>query len=80
MAQCVAIQPDNTLAVSNTVCDFVIVTQQEYQNLGMQGLADLLTELFAFDLATFSFINASCFVAFIVGHSIGRVVRAMGKA
>ncbi|MFY8351493.1 hypothetical protein AAEU29_13215 [Pseudoalteromonas sp. SSM20] len=78
--QCVTILQDGTLQASSTSCDFVIVTHEEYLNLGMQGLANLLTELFAFDLATFSMINASCFVAFIVGHSIGRVVRTMGKA
>jgi len=78
--QCVTILQDGTLQASNTTCDFVMVTHDEYLNLGMQGLANLLTELFVFDLATFSMINASCFVAFIAGHSIGRVARAMGKA
>lgn len=77
--QCVTILQDGTLHASDTTCDFVIVTQEEYLNLGMQGLANLLTELFAFDLATFSFISISASVAFVTAHGAGRVVRALGK-
>ena len=77
--QCVTVLQDGTLQASNTACDFVIVTQEEYLNLGMQGLANLLTELFAFDLAIFSLVSSGLAVAFVSFHGLGRVVRAMGK-
>ena len=79
MAQCVAIQPDQTLKVVNGVCDFVIVTHAEFEQIQQHGLVNVLNELFAFDLATFGLINSAALVAFISAHCIGRIVRLMGK-
>ena len=79
MAQCVSIQPDQTLKVVNGVCDFVMVTQAEFEQLQQQNLVNVLNELFAFDLPTFGLINTAALVAFISAHCIGRIVRLMGK-
>tara|TARA_B100001059_G_scaffold25531_1_gene20510 strand:- start:3128 stop:3370 length:243 start_codon:yes stop_codon:yes gene_type:complete len=79
MAQCVAIQPDQTLKVVNGVCDFVIVTHAEFEQIQQHGLATVLNELFAFDLPTFGLINTAALVAFISAHCIGRIARLMGK-
>lgn len=79
MAQCVAIQPDQTLKVVSDVCDFVIVTHAEFEQIQQHGLANVLNELFAFDLPTFGLINTAALVAFISAHCIGRIVRLMGK-
>lgn len=79
MPQCVAIQPNKTLKAVTDVCDFVVVTQAEFEQLQQQNLVNVLNELFAFDLATFGLINTAAFVAFITAHCIGRVVRTMGK-
>lgn len=79
MAQCVSIQPDQTLKAVNGVCDFVIVTHAEFEQIQQHGLVNVLNELFAFDLATFGLINSAALVAFITAHCIGRVVRLMGK-
>lgn len=79
MSQCVAIQPDQTLKIANGICDFVIVTQAEFEQIQQHGLVNVLNELFAFDLATFGLINTAALVAFITAHCIGRVVRVMGK-
>jgi len=79
MSQCVAIQPDQTLKISNGVCDFVIVTHAEFEQIQQHGLVNVLNELFTFDLATFGLINTAALVAFITAHCIGRVVRVMGK-
>ncbi|WP_024612136.1 hypothetical protein [Pseudoalteromonas sp. TB64] len=79
MSQCVAIQPDQTLKVVSGACDFVIITQAEFEQFQQTGLVNVLNELFAFDAATFGLINTAALVAFITAHCIGRVVRTMGK-
>ena len=79
MAQCFAIQPDQTLKAVTGVCDFVMVTQAEFAQLQQQNLVNVLNELFAFDLATFGLINTAALVAFVTAHGVGRVVRTMGK-
>lgn len=79
MSQCVTIQPDQTLKAATGVCDFVIVTHAEFEQIQQHGLVNVLNELFAFDLATFGLINSAALVAFITAHCIGRVVRLMGK-
>lgn len=78
MSQCVVVNPDNTLSAS-TVCDYVMLTQQELLDLQLSGLSELLNSVFVFDLETFAFLNASLITAFVVGHGVGRVARLLGK-
>lgn len=79
--QCVEVTQAGSLIVSSSgACDFVLLTQQDYNALQLDGLVNLLNELFAFDLATFGLIHAAALTAFFVGHSIGRIVRTMGKS
>ena len=80
MTQCVIVNAKNTLEVATGGdCDFVLFTQAEFLEVQLQGLVNILNELFAFDLAIFGLINTAALVAFITPHCIGRVVRAMGK-
>lgn len=38
-----------------------------------------LVDLFEFSVEDFAFFNAICLIGFITGHSIGRVLRILGK-
>lgn len=76
--QCVSLQNDGSYQ-SSTTCDFVVITNDEYLTLSMNGLAEIFTEYFAFDMALFSLISISASVAFVTAHGAGRVVRALGK-
>lgn len=77
--QCISINQDGTLTAIAQTCDYVLITQAELQQIQQTGLVNVLNELFAFDLATFGLINTAAFVAFITAHTIGRIVRTMGK-
>lgn len=53
--------------------------------VGVQGGSDfdniifVLNDLFEFSVEDFAFFNAICLIGFITGHSIGRVLRILGK-
>ena len=83
MAQCVEVIQDGIndgmLQVSSAACDFVLVTQSELETLTETGLVSTLNTLFAFDLETFGLIHATCLATFVTAHSIGWVVRLLGK-
>lgn len=79
--QCVSISQSGTLtATDSAVCDYVLLTQTEFNSLQLNGLVDTLNDLFAFDLATFGLINTAALTAFFTAHAIGRIVRTMGKS
>jgi hypothetical protein len=79
MSQCVSITESNQLIVSGTTCDYVLLTQTELTVIQNAGLQETLNSLFEFSVEDFGLIHTALIVAFIVGHSAGRVARLLGK-
>lgn len=81
MAQCVAVQPDGALVASQSqeLCDYVLLTNAELQQLSDTSLVNTLTELFAFDAQLFAAVHAWALATFILAHGVGRTVRTLGK-
>ncbi|WP_440053029.1 hypothetical protein ACSLBF_20325 (plasmid) [Pseudoalteromonas sp. T1lg65] len=78
--QCVIISESGQLiAATAETCEYVLLTTEQVTQIQLNGLVDTLNELFQFDLATFGLINAAALTAFFTAHSIGRIVRVMGK-
>ena len=78
MSQCVSIDNSGFLVQSN-VCDFVLVTQDEYMSLNSENLLTLLDSYFKFDAVISAQIIGLFLVTFVVSHGLGRLVRIMGK-
>ncbi|ATD10254.1 hypothetical protein SIO17_24120 [Pseudoalteromonas piscicida] len=79
--QCVTITESGQLiATTQPACEYVLLTQAQLTHLQFDGLVNTLNELFAFDTPMFGLINAAALTAFFVGHSIGRIVRTIGKS
>lgn len=63
----------------------VVMSGSEYavlksKTVDADNVVATLVELFEFSAEDFALFNAICLVAFIGGHSLGRVARIMGKS
>lgn len=79
--QCVLVNPDGSLVAdfSGTNCQYVLLTEEDYQNVSNQQLIETLNSLFAFDFQLFAELNGFLLLSFLFAHGIGRVTRTMGK-
>jgi len=79
--QCVLVNPDGSLVAvsSSTDCQFVLLTQQDFQDISNQHLIETLNDLFAFDFELFAELNGFLLLSFLFAHGIGRVTRTLGK-
>lgn len=82
-ATCVYVDGTGTLKSSatpiNTCNDLVLLSKTEYDSISVETIILTLKELFEFSVEDFAYFNAICLIAFITGHSIGRVTRILGK-
>jgi hypothetical protein len=76
----------NHLPLEGCVED-VVLSPTEYATLSAQAdslnflnsVTATLIDLFEFSVEDFAYFNAICLIGFISGHSIGRVLRLLGK-
>lgn len=66
--------------------EFVVMGKNEYTTLvnntnpdPYANITATLINLFEFSVEDFAFFNAICLIGFITTHSVGRVVRYLGK-
>lgn len=59
--------------------DMILLTKAEYDAVTQEGISATLISLFEFSVEDFALFNAICLIGFITTHSVGRVVRYMGK-
>lgn len=82
-ANCVYIDASGTLKSSATpiaTCnDLVLLSKAEYEAISLETIISTLKDLFEFSVEDFALFNSICLIAFITGHSIGRVSRILGK-
>ncbi len=57
----------------------ILLDKSEYDAIKSANIVATLTDLFEFSVEDFAYFNAVCLIGFIVGHSIGRVTRLLGK-
>lgn len=78
MSQCVAINEAGYL-VHSTVCDFVLMTEQEYSAFSTENILSLIKLYFEFDVALCGQLSGLFCLTWFSGHALGRIVRTMGK-
>jgi len=82
-ATCVYVSANGTVKSDGTsvaLCnDLVLVSKVEYESMNVSTVVATLIDLFEFSVEDFAYFNAVCLIGFIVGHSIGRVTRLLGK-
>lgn len=67
-------------ATNELICsEFLLLNQNEFDSSSVAKIISTLNELFAFDLTTFGIVHGSLMLAFIGGHSTGRIVKYLGK-
>jgi hypothetical protein len=57
----------------------ILLSKTEYDAINIDSIVATLKDLFEFSGEDFAYFNAICLIGFIVGHSIGRVTRLLGK-
>jgi len=69
------------LLLSNTPLDectgVILLSAQDYTDLKNASLISLFNEYFGFDPQLFEYIVGSTIVAYILGHSVGAIVKLM---
>lgn len=57
----------------------ILLSKSDYDAINIDTIVATLKDLFEFSAEDFAYFNAICLIGFIVGHSIGRVNRLLGK-
>ena len=78
MSQCVSATIEGYL-VQSQVCDYVMLTQDEYTALSIDSIVPLIKMYFEFDVALAGQLSGLFCLTFFSGHALGRIVRTMGK-
>jgi hypothetical protein len=76
MSVCVAIVQGLITQVTDSSCDYVVLSKDEVTQL-VEGQFDL--SLLQFDQALYEMLLGQFLVTFIVGHALGRVIKYLGK-
>lgn len=76
MSVCVALV-DGVVTISQTgVCDYILMSKSDVTQL-VDGQFDW--SLLQFDESLYQFIIVQALVTFILGHTLGRVIKYLGK-
>lgn len=67
------------MPVDQCTTGMIILSKTEYDAIRQDGIIATLKSLFEFSVEDFALFNAICLIGFITTHSVGRVVRYMGK-
>ncbi len=67
-----------TFAINNE-CPVLMQWVQVEEQIDFDSIINVLLNLFEFSVEDFAFFNATCLIGFIVGHSVGRINRLLGK-
>lgn len=76
MSVCVALVHGLITQVTDSSCDYVVLSKGEVTQL-VEGQFDL--SLLQFDQALYEMLLSQFLVTFIVGHVLGRVIKYLGK-
>lgn len=57
----------------------ILLSKSDYDAINIDTIVATLKDLFEFSVEDFAMFNAICLIGFIVGHSIGRINRLLGK-
>jgi len=82
MALCVIVKNSGVVEQSTTetidnCTSYVLPTAQDYTDLKNTSLVSLFNEYFGFDPQLFEYIVGATIVAYILGHSVGAIVKLM---
>ncbi len=69
----------DSTSVETCPSGLVLLDKTEYDQIKASNLTATLLDLFEFSVEDFAYFNAICLIGFISGHSIGRVLRLLGK-
>jgi len=69
----------DSVSVESCPSGLILLSKSEYDAINQDGVIATLTDLFEFSGEDFAYFNAICLIGFIAGHSIGRVLRVLGK-
>lgn len=69
----------DSTSVESCPSGLVLLSKSDYDAINIDSIVATLTDLFEFSGEDFALFNAVCIIGFIVGHSIGRVSRLLGK-
>jgi hypothetical protein len=69
----------DSVSVENCSSGMILLSKTDYELINQDAIISTLKDLFEFSSADFALFNAICLVGFIVGHSLGRVNRLLGK-
>ncbi|EKO3922093.1 transcriptional regulator [bacterium 19MO03SA05] len=76
MSVCVALV-DGVVTISQTgVCDYILMSKSDVTQL-VDGQFDW--SLLQFDKSLYQFVIGQALVTFILGHTLGRVIKYLGK-
>lgn len=78
MALCVQADESGYL-IQSQVCDYVLLSQDEYSAFTVENIISMLQLYFEFDVALAGQLSGAFCLTFFAGHSVGRMVRIMGK-
>lgn len=73
MAQCVALS-NGYVVSSSTDCDYVLLTQEEVQQLTTSPVGSL-----TIDSEVYTTVTGFLLLSFLSGHILGRIVKALGR-
>jgi len=69
----------DSTSVETCPSGMILLSKTEYDAINIDSIIATLKDLFEFSVEDFAYFNAVCLIGFIVGHSIGRVNRLLGK-
>lgn len=83
-AYCVLEDINGNLKIDSTSIEtcpsgLVLLTKSDYDAINIDSIVATLKDLFEFSVEDFAYFSSICLIAFIVGHSVGRVSRLLGK-
>ena len=69
----------DSVSVETCPSGLVLLSKSDYDVINQESIVATLLDLFEFSIEDFALFNSICLVAYVVGHSIGRVARLLGK-
>lgn len=69
----------DSTSVETCPSGMILLSKSDYDAINIDSIIATLIDLFEFSGEDFAYFNAICLIGFIVGHSIGRVTRLLGK-